>query len=400
MNKSIKVSLFLVAIVALSSFTAQSQAQEKKKPAFNVKKFLKRLDVNQNGRVEPSEIRDERTRGFLKKAGVDTSKPISNDSFSKKIEKQRVARANPNSAQKTMGFAVDSGDREDGGNSMGFAVSDEERAPAERSRTRQFSDGAKKMLDWVMKNYDKNKDGMIDKNEIKAARWSDPPAEESDTNKDGSLSRTELLVRYQKREDDKEKRKQATDKRRSRTRSKRGTTSKTSRTSSSESKASNSRGNKDVRQGYENYVNGLFKSYDKDKNGMLDAKEIEGMRRKPDMAADTNKDKKISKEELVESYLEKAGQGGKSKGRGSRRGDSKKSSRSSSSRNSSSKDSSASSNNPNVRPQLTAKDVNRNGQIEMSEFAKEWTVDTVKEFYDKDKNKDGVITSKEWNGEK
>jgi Ca2+-binding EF-hand superfamily protein len=138
----------------------------------------------------------------------------------------------------------------------------------------------------------------------------------------------------------------------------------------------------------------LFKRYDKDKDGFLDAKEIEDMRRKPDMAADANKDKKISKDELVESYLQKAGQGGKSKDRGSRRGMSKKSSQSSSSQGMS-----GASSNPKVRPPLTDKDVNRNGQIEMSEFAKEWTVDTVKDFYAKDKNKDGVITAKEWNGE-
>lgn len=379
-----KISLILIAILALLSFTEQSQAQDKKKPAFNVEKFLKRLDANQNGKVEPSEIKDDRTRGFLEKAGVDTSKPISIKNFSRKIKKQRDARANPNSSQKTMGFAVDDSDREDEGNSIGFAVSDEERQPAERSRTRQFSPGAKKMLEWVMTNYDKNKDGKIDKNEIKAARWSDPPAEDSDTNKDGSLSRTELLIRYQNREDAKEKRKKSTDKRRSRSRS---TRTSESRKSSSSSKTKNGKGDRDVRQGYENYANGLFKRYDKDKDGFLDAKEIEDMRRKPDMAADANKDKKISKDELVESYLEKAGQGGKSKARSSR-GFSKKSDRSSS----------TSSSNPKVRPQLTSKDINRNGQIEMSEFAKEWTVDTVKDFYDKDKNKDGVITAKEWNG--
>ncbi len=379
-----KISLILIAILALLSFTEQSQAQDKKKPAFNVEKFLKRLDANQNGKVEPSEIKDDRTRGFLEKAGVDTSKPISIKNFSRKIKKQRDARANPNSSQKTMGFAVDDSDREDEGNSIGFAVSDEERQPAERSRTRQFSPGAKKMLEWVMTNYDKNKDGKIDKNEIKAARWSDPPAEDSDTNKDGSLSRTELLIRYQNREDAKEKRKKSTDKRRSRSRS---TRTSESRKSSSSSKTKNGKGDRDVRQGYENYANGLFKRYDKDKDGFLDAKEIEDMRRKPDMAADANKDTKISKDELVESYLEKAGQGGKSKARSSR-GFSKKSDRSSS----------TSSSNPKVRPQLTSKDINRNGQIEMSEFAKEWTVDTVKDFYDKDKNKDGVITAKEWNG--
>ena len=389
MNKSINISLFLIAVIAISSFACEGWAQEKKKPAFDVGKFLKRLDTNQNGKVEPGEIPDDRTRSFLKKAGVDPSKPISIKNFSKQIKKQRSERNNPGSSQMTMGFAVDGSDREDEGSSRGFAVSDEERQPAERSRTRKFSDGAKKMLDWVMNNYDKNKDGKIDKNEIKAARWSDPPAEDSDTNKDGSLSRTELLVRYQKREDLKEKKSKERSERRDRSRRDRdrSRTSKT-RTTSTNSKSKSSTGNRDVRKGYENYVAGLFKSYDKDKNGFLDAKEMEGMRSKPDMAADENKDKKISKNELLESYLAKAGQREKKRGRsGSKSSKPKSSSKT------------ARSSNPNVRPQLTDKDKNRNGKIEMSEFSKTWTVEILNEFNAKDKNRDGVITASEWNGE-
>jgi len=381
MNKSINISLFLIAVIAVSSVTTASHAQEKKKPAFNVQKFLKRLDVNQNGKVEPSEIPDDRTRGFLEKSGVDPSKPISIKNFAKQIKKQRSDRKKPSSSQKTLGFAVDSSDRENAeGTTSGFAVSEEERKPAERARTRKFSEGAKKMLSWAMKNYDTNNDGKIDKNEIKAGRWSDPPAEESDTNKDGSLSRTELLERYEKRENRREKK--------SKNRSKRGGFAK-SKAPSKKSKSRSNVASSDVRKGYENYVDGLFKSYDKNKDGVLDSEEIDGMRRKPAADADQNKDKKISKSELIESYLKKTGAAGKTKGNSN----SKHSNRQRSGKSSSFAGS------PSVRAPLTSKDTNRNGQIEMSEFAKTWTIETVEKFYKKDVNKDGVITSKEWNGE-
>lgn len=394
MFRSNKLLIFLAVVTALASLSSATDAQDRKskKPKFDVEKFLTRLDTNKNGKVEPSEIKDDRTRGFLEKSGVDPSKPISIKSYAKQIDKKREQRKNPRSSQQSLGFAVDDEEREnESGASLGFVVSDEEREPVMKARTRQFSDGAKKMLDWCMKNYDKNKDGKIDKNEIKAGRWADPPASVSDTNKDGSLSRMELLVRYQNREDSKAKRDSGRESRRSsrtRDRSSRERSKSSSRTStttaSTKSTSENKAGNRDVRKGYESYVKGLFKSYDKNKDGFLDEKEVDGMRRKPDKKADANGDKKISKDELIDSYLEKAGQG---RGKKSRSGGISK--RSSGSSTSSSADG-------KTRSPLTGKDKNKNGQIEMAEYVSDWTVENVDEFDKIDKNKDGVITKAEW----
>ena len=87
----IRSLIFLFVAIAIVSAPGAVDAQEKKakKAGFDVEKFLKRLDVNQNGKVEPSEIKDDRTRGFLKNAGVDTSKPISIKKFAQKINKKR-----------------------------------------------------------------------------------------------------------------------------------------------------------------------------------------------------------------------------------------------------------------------------------------------------------------------
>lgn len=388
-----KTSIPLSICVLLIACTALL-AQDKKKSGFDVSKFLKRLDTNQNGKVEPSEVKDDRTRGFLKKAGVDTSKSISIAGFSKKIEKQKKARRNTVSGQKSSGFFVD---RDEPGNTLAFSVTDEERAPIAKSsgRSRSYSEGATKMMEWTLKKYDKNKDGKLDANEIKSGRWSDPSAKDSDKNRDGNLSRNELLARYQDREDEKAKSKKRSSRRTSSSRSSarsRDSKSKTdSRKRSSDSKSSkdrsgSDRGKRDVRKGYESYVDGLFKSYDKNKNGQLEKDEIEKMRKKPDMKADENKDKQISKSELLNSYLEKAGVktgSGKSEKKSDKRSGSRKESSSSS--------------NANARPQLTSKDKNKNGQIEMAEFASEWTLSKVEEFYEKDKNRDGIITASEWN---
>ena len=393
-----RLFLFTAVLCSVGSFLSPgnvvAQDSKKKKPSFEIKKFLNRLDANQNGVVEPGEVTDERTRNFLRKSGADPSKSININSFSKQIKKQRAKRNNPDSAQRSSSFAVNSDERDDeGGEGQRFTVSQEEREPVKRGGTREFSEGAKNMLAWVLKNYDRNKDGKIDAQEIKSSRWSDPPASESDTNKDGTLSRMELLVRYEKREEKKRARKDGS-RSSSSSESRRGSSDsrRSDRSSSYESK-SKDKSNRTVRKGYESYVNGLFKTYDKNKDGSLDKDEIEKMRRKPDMKADKNRDKVISKSELIDAYLEKTGHG-----KSSSSSSSSKSSYSARSRGSSrpSSGSSAGSSRSNVRQPLTEKDSDKNGQIEMSEYESRWTVDKIEEFKRIDKNDDGIITRKEW----
>jgi hypothetical protein len=372
-------ALITFALLFVASPAEQLQAQDSKRPGFDVSRFLTRLDRNQNGQVEPDEIPDDRPRGFLEKAGVDVSKSINIKSFSTKIKKKKQERANSNDSNRSLspGFSVDREEQ----SARRFEVTDAERNPIPKGTS--FSDDAKKMADWAMKNYDRNRDGKIDSNEIKSAKWGDPSPKESDTNKDGSLSRNELLVRYQKRE-------KKTSKRRSRRESRTDSKdlkkrSSWSRSTKIEKTDSTDRKSRDVRKSYERYVDGIFKSQDKDKDGYLNREEIKAMRNKPSKDADTDKDKRISREELLDSYLAKAGQ--RRNGSGNSKNDEQASTQSTKS---------AAGNQP--RPQLTSKDKNRNGQIEMAEYSSKWTASMVAEFYSKDKNRDGVITPQEWNG--
>ena len=386
------------------------ESRDRGRESFDVEKFLQRLDDNANGLIEPSEVNRDKTRRFLESSGADLSKPFKIKSFMKKLNKKKAEKeaSASRAAQRSLGFSVVEEERDAStGDSPRFTILKEEREPDEQARRTEFDPAAVKMTEWVLGKYDRDGDGKIDSEEMKSGRFADPPASESDTNGDGNLSRSELLIRYQNREDGKNKaagggggrgdkedrddsdrdrfdRGRGGDRGRGdRERSRFDRSSSESNDKREESTDTGSAGQRDVRKGYETYVDGIFKSYDKNTDGFLDSDELSKMRRKPSKTADTDGDSKISKSELVEAYLVKAGK--------SKRGSTKPSSSSSSG---SSKSTTASS--TVSRFQLTKKDANENGQIEMAEYESAWTNEKIAEFYEIDANGDGVITKAEW----
>ena len=114
--------------------------------------------------------------------------------------------------------------------------------------------------------------------------------------------------------------------------------------------------------------------------------------RDSDKGADANKDGKVTKEELLNSYLIKAGQDPVSKS-GSSSGSGKSSSKSGSSSGAVTRTTSS---GAQPREPLTDMDKNKNGQIEMSEFLTKRTRSAIDDFYKKDKDRDGIITRREW----
>jgi hypothetical protein len=71
-------------------------------------------------------------------------------------------------------------------------------AQQEQPLEKQFDPRVIDYVEKMLKDYDKNGNGQLDKEEWKVGRWSAPP-EESDTDKDGALSKLELCVRIAKR---------------------------------------------------------------------------------------------------------------------------------------------------------------------------------------------------------
>ncbi len=417
------MTMVCVFSVAASSAWAQDNDRRRSgRSSFDIESYLNQRDTNKNGRLDRNEFSEGgRTERFLKGMGIDTSsssisikKIVAKAAGDrKKMEEKQNSNDPMNSGPKVPGFGVNDGVAP----RPTFGAADV--APL----TTKFSDKVIADVDQTLARYDRNKDYRLDRDEIRRARWGSPSPADSDTNGDGKLSRTELLNRYYLREqysrDAKSKSESAKDKkvedsRRSGDR-RRFTSSSannsTSRSYGSPRSSSSSRGSTrsssrtsptritsktvgaspaDDRSKYENYVSGLMKNYDKDNDGKLSKTEIKSMRRPP-TAADSDKDGFISKDELIDSLSGKNKKTATATTTTKAKTDSK-SSRSGSKSYSSSRKSRSSGRSGS----FSSLDKDQDNRVEMHEFSTEWDDKKVEEFYEKDKNGDGVITAKEW----
>jgi Ca2+-binding EF-hand superfamily protein len=396
-------ALMVISLCCASAESTNAQTKSKSK-GFDMKGFLGRIDTNKDGIVDSSEISDDRTRRFLERSGIDVSQPITIDAAAKIVNKKIQERASKKKSNEkgnlVSGFAVSERER---GSTNGFAVSSEERQPAEKQSgskvSKNISESAQRQAERTLTTYDRNKDGSLDADEMGRARWGSPPPSESDLNKDGSLSRGELATRYAARESGRSSSSSRESSRRSSRRTERSSSSPSrprSSSSSSNTRSSSSSASTKSRRAtdsYKKYVDGLFQTYDKDGDGKLSTEEIDKMRRKP-ANADADKDGFTTKDELIDFYTKRTEK---------RSGTSEKSSSSESKSRASRNRGSRAEKKPSGRSSrssgsLSTLDKNGNGVIEMSEYSSEWDDDIVAEYYDKDKNRDGVITEKEWNG--
>lgn len=256
----------------------------------------------------------------------------------------------------------------------------------------------------MLKDYDKNGDGYIDSIEWKDGKWSTPP-ETSDTNKDGRLSKVELCERVARRFG-------LTAPPSSSSSSGFGSGSSSSTSSTSPSSSSSSGSSSDAAK-IRGWAEGMVKQHDKNRNGVLDRDEWDGLRAEH-READTNKDGVITVDELVlklQAYS--SGSSSSTTGRRYSRGGSSSSGSGSSDRRSSwTSRSSSSSSKPTDRKDyrlstaldrlpkglpdwFLRNDADGDGQIAMSEYAVTWTDATAEEFQKYDLDGDGFITPAE-----
>ena len=410
----------LVFLVGVFTLLHTGEAQ-RKRGGFDVKAYLNGLDKNSNGLLETSEMKG-RTSGFLKNLGFDTSKPVKLSDVVRKVDKDKKdaekssSRKNKSEA-KVPGFGVE---REVKGVSD-FSASVEEKGKSSGvSLEAQFGKNIMKQVDDVIRRYDRNKNSQLDADEIKRGRWGSPKPAESDLNRDGILTRSELANRYRAREKSVRISRGRSNDRSSRKDSDRGRDSSSSRSSSnrrsSSSRSSSSRSSQSSSRSrssskgssgssssretsssskssrYISYAKSLIKKYDKNNDGRLSKKEQEAMTAAPKASADSNKDGYISVEELAVSIG-----GGASVSTSSEKSKSDSKSSSTSKREKSrSRDRSSSRSSRKKVTSFSSGDTNNDGQINMHEYAKEWSSEELEEFEKRDLNNDGVITAQEW----
>ena len=395
-----RLNLFLVT---LFTFSAVASAQD-----FDLAAYLKRKDVNSDGKLQPTEMSNN-TRSYLSKNGFNPEKSVSISKVLSKINKaqsdKEKADRKMNRDRKVPGFGVEREESESG--VAGFGVTSGETKGSTAKKV-TYSESVNRQVNSTLGRYDRNKDGSLDKEEISRARWGSPTPQESDTNKDGRLSRSELSNRYASRESA-YKRSSSSRGSSSRDSSKSSSTKKSSssswrpsstRSSSSSSQSSSSSNrtasssSSDSREKYEKYAASLIGQYDENKDGKLSSDEVKKMRRPP-VGADQNKDGFITKSELYDSLSGANKTTSKSSSTADSRKSTSSSSRSSRWGSSSSRSSSSRSSSSSSRD-FEKFDKNEDSQVQMHEYSSKWDDKTVKEFYEKDKNGDGVITLKEW----
>ncbi len=395
--------LFIVPVVMVlcSQITA---AQD-----FKLDEYLKRKDVNSNGKLEPSEMSNN-TRSYLSKNGFNPEKPVSISKVLSKLSKEKASKEKAdrkmNRERKVPGFGVEKEESGSGVSRFGATTSEAKGSTAKKVT---YSDSVNRQVDSTLGRYDRNKDGSLDKEEMSSARWGSPTPQESDTNKDGRLSRSELSNRYASRESAYRSSRGSSSSSRDSSRSsstKKSTSSSwrptsTRSTSSSSKESSTSRkpssssssSSSSSREKYEKYAASLIGQYDENKDGKLDGDEIKKMRRPP-VGADQNKDGFVTKSELYDSLSGANKPASKASSTADARKPTSSSSRSSRWGSSSSRSSSRSSSGSSR--DFEKFDKNEDRQVQMHEYSAKWDEKTVKEFYEKDKNSDGVITLKEW----
>jgi Ca2+-binding EF-hand superfamily protein len=383
------ISAFSI-LIASSAIAQDRQGREGRRGrgGFDYKNYLNGLDKNQNGYIDPDELTSGRTKSWIGGLGFDTNRRIRVRDVIGKVESQARDRqrssqrkeAEKNFTNEIPGFFDFEIETEPViGFGLQYANTGEETGSS-NSSTKQYSASVIEQVEQTLRQYDRNKNGILDADEIRRARWGSPSPSDSDLNKDGRLSKTELSERYKRRETS-NRSSSSSSNRSSSWRNRNPSTSSarsSTRSSGGSSRTTSSGSSSSSNDGYGAYVAGVIKRYDADKDGKLSKDEIKKMSRPP-KNADANKDGFLTNEELLTHYS-----GGKSASAGS--GSSRAPTRSRSSSGSRSSRSPVSFRN---------NDADGDGQIAMHEFSKEWDDKTLDEFNKLDLNKNGFITQEE-----
>ena len=418
---------------------------------FDVAKYLKGQDKNNDGVLAPEEIDGRRTKKFLEQMGIPTEKTskvedlvkgynnrIATKSAEKRKEFQDRLRTIPEFGAKKESFGVSQFGTED--KAQGLQSFDD---TATGMKASDFEPEMLKKADKLLGTFDRDKNGFLDGDEISRLSWKSPPPETSDLNRDGRLSKMELAKRFTTGEgttrktrspaevdelrrklsgassgesskgdsrsqrgdyDSRDRNRELRDRGRGyrdresrdrdRVRDRRNAKQETPKPNSG-SAVAKAKANAQSAQGYAKYVDRSFKKYDSNSDGKLDKKELSAssLLKK---AKDSNGDGFISRQEAIALVS-----GGKIKAPTASPGSKKDTPSKTSDRRMSPVASSPSARSSGSRSTpLSDKDADADGQIQMHEYSDTWTAEKLKEFRDMDKNGDGLLSPTEWRNRK
>lgn len=167
---------------------------------FNPADMLKRFDRNNNNMIDPDEAEGP-ARFFLERLAqsnpkIDLKRPVPLDVLTQEMDRMRNGGVSPTSNEPAKpellvpDFSLDSAPEP----IAGFGTTDSQFNVKVEERDLKEAEER-------IRRYDKNGDGILNKEEIAQGRWGDDP-NTYDRNRDGRLTKSELAVRYAKRRTD------------------------------------------------------------------------------------------------------------------------------------------------------------------------------------------------------
>ena len=408
-TNSVKLLAGLTFLVAACCMPSQGSAQ-------GVESYLRKADLNDDGKIAPSEMTRPIKR-YLVVKGYDVSQDLQiadivEKATPKKAKTKAKAAATAKGELKVPKFGVDA-KAKSGVGAFGAAesVKPVEYSEAVTSRTQNTFD-----------RYDVNSNGTLEESEIANVPWSSPSPSVSDKNGDGRLSFQEMQERFRERETAQQRSGRSSSdsdrggggnggrgggrggRRFNRSGDSSGlsggrfqrsrdddddddderSTRKSSRSSVARpSGRSTVNDQRQKRERAEQYVESYFKSRDSDKNGVIEGDELKKIGSSSKSKYDKDGNGKITRSEVMAvAYPSPT----KSKNVATSRSPSKRNNSRSNNSRSYTKNSAA----------FNKADTNKDRLVQMNEFSKKWTKKKLDEFLKKDANGDGVISPKEW----
>ncbi|MCS5632754.1 MAG: hypothetical protein NZ744_18100, partial [Pirellulaceae bacterium] len=308
--------------------------------------FLQRLDANGNGMLEPDE--QGRARPFIERiardvGGIDMNRPIRLSTLGEKIQQMQGGQSSNSRSSSSRGSSSrgSSGPRDMQGNPLpaeasldslvpGFdVIEDVIPVPGFGAKAEYLNVPVQEAdfteAEQTIKRYDRNRNGILEADEIRNARWRDDPMKQ-DRNGDGKLTRSELAVRYSLRRTSEAQRKAQSS---AGGNSAGGNSAGGSQDRGSQDRGSSSRfgggggsrfgggssGGSSGADRMAQMAGSIMERYDANKSGVIEKSEYKNFRSDPS-AADTNKDGKITKDELAKwmtsRFSQSSGRGGDS----------------------------------------------------------------------------------------
>lgn len=413
--------LFLTAVLLIVLVATSVEAQG---PPGGAMGFISRLDANKNGQLDPDE--QGRARPFLERiaretGGLDLNRPIPLQSLASKVQQMQGGGGGDQSRDRSRSRGGsqprNSGDRrydDDAASAAEGLVPGFNELPEDLVPPVGFGSKAEYLnvdviqadfdeAENTIKRYDRNRDGILDQEEIRNARWLYGNPMNQDRNGDGRLTKSELAVRYSIRRDtqkDQEREKAFRDSQNPQSNNQQSRDSGQSRSRDGRSRGGGDSGSSDRMA---QFAESIFQRYDSNKSGVFEKDEWKNFRTDP-TAYDVNKDGKITRDELIKGMSQRFG-GGRSSGgdNGSQSGrttwnggDKGPAGGGSGESPKSYRFKTAHERLPEGIPQWFREgDRNRDGQIAMSEYSGQWNEKTLSEYYVYDKNRDGLLTVEE-----